>query len=65
MKREQPLIVYCANEGCEAAQELLYKLTQIGYCNTYYLKHGMEEARAKLAGIGRFLECGKTPSLAN
>ena len=59
VKREQPLIVYCANEGCEAAQELLYKLTQIGYCNTYYLKHGMEEARAKLAGVGRFLGCGK------
>ena len=54
VRREQPLIVYCANEGCEAAQELLYKLTQIGCCNTYYLKHGMEEARAKLAGVGRF-----------
>lgn len=53
--KERPLVVYCANDGCEAAQELLYKLTQIGHCNTYYMKHGMEEARAKLAGARGFL----------
>lgn len=53
--REHPLIVYCDRCACEDAQELLYKLTQVGYCNTYYFEHGMGEARAKMAGIKKFL----------
>lgn len=53
--REHPLIVYCDRCACEDAQELLYKLTQVGYCNTYYFEHGMGEARAKMAGIKNFL----------
>ena len=50
---ETPLVVYC--DGGAAAQELLYKLTQTGYCNTYYFQYGMAEARAKLAGMQRFM----------
>lgn len=53
--REQPLIVYCANEGCKAAQELLYTLTQLGYCNLFYFKHGMEEARNKVQPLQTFM----------
>ena len=53
--RERPIIVYCANEECKAAQELLYTLTQLGYCNIFYFKHGMEEARNKMQPLQTFM----------
>jgi hypothetical protein len=50
-----PFIVYCANETCAAAQELIHKMYEIGYCNVYYLKHGMHEARQKASTLRAFL----------
>lgn len=50
-----PFIVYCANEDCVAAQALIHKLYEIGYCNVYYLKHGMREARQKASTLQSFL----------
>jgi rhodanese-related sulfurtransferase len=36
-----PLVVYCANPQCLAAQALIEKLAHIGYCNVWYYKEGM------------------------
>lgn len=38
-----PFIVYCVNDTCSAAQALIEKLCELGYCNVYYMKHGMED----------------------
>jgi rhodanese-related sulfurtransferase len=60
---ESPLVVYCAKPKCTAAQDLMYKLTQRGYCNTYYFKGGMAEARERLGPLTRFLAHGR-PTLS-
>ena len=39
--RHTPLVVYCANPKCLAAQVLIEKLAHIGYCNVWYFKNGM------------------------
>lgn len=36
-----PLVVYCANPTCKAAQVVIEKLAHVGYCNVYYCKEGM------------------------
>lgn len=36
-----PLVVYCANPTCKAAQVVIEKLAHAGYCNVYYCKEGM------------------------
>lgn len=36
-----PLVVYCANPSCAAAQTLMEKLTHIGFCNVWYFPEGM------------------------
>ena len=51
-----PFIVYCAHEECVAAQELIHKLYELGYCNVYYMKHGMREAQQKLLRLKTFLD---------
>lgn len=39
--RHTPLVVYCANPTCKAAQVVIEKLAHVGYCNVYYCKEGM------------------------
>jgi hypothetical protein len=39
-----PLVVYCVDDQCAAAQALIVKLCALGYCNVYYMKHGMDDA---------------------
>lgn len=39
--KHTPLVVYCANETCEAAQHLIEKMAHVGYCNVWYFKAGM------------------------
>ena len=54
--RHTPFVVYCAHETCQAAQELIHKMYELGYCNVYYMKHGMHEAQAKTAKLRVFLD---------
>lgn len=51
-----PLIVYCAHDKCMAAQALIEKLCDIGYCNVFYFKHGMREALCKLKPMQNFVQ---------
>lgn len=53
--RHTAFVVYCANDTCLAAQELIHKMYELGYCNVFYLKHGMREAREKTARLMPFL----------
>jgi rhodanese-related sulfurtransferase len=50
-----PLMVYCTDETCPAAQVLIEKLCEAGYCNVYYLKGGVAEALQKTAPLRRLL----------
>lgn len=36
-----PLVVYCANPGCTAAQVLIESLAHLGWCNVWYFQEGM------------------------
>jgi thiol-disulfide isomerase/thioredoxin len=55
VRAESPLVVYCANAACEAAQRLLRTLATLGHCNAFYAKHGMDEAARKLGGTAAFV----------
>ena len=53
--RHTPFVVYCAHDTCQAAQELIHKMYELGYCNVFYLKHGMREAQEKTEKLRVFL----------
>lgn len=36
-----PIVVYCANPACAAAQAVIEMLTHRGFCNVWYFKEGM------------------------
>lgn len=61
-KRCQPrgrhtcFVVYCAHDTCLAAQELIHTMYELGYCNVFYLKHGMREAQEKTEKLRVFLQ---------
>jgi rhodanese-related sulfurtransferase len=57
-----PLMVYCVDETCSAAQVLIEKLCEAGYCNVYYLKGGIAEALQKTAPLRRLLTETSRPS---
>ena len=41
IKKETPLVVYCASEACSASKELIVKLADKGYENLFYMDAGM------------------------
>lgn len=48
--KAQDIVVYCANEDCDASPELAEKLTEMGYKNVWDFDNGMAGWRS--AGYG-------------
>lgn len=45
--KEQTIIVYCANKGCQASPNAARKLEEMGYENVYDYEGGIEEFKEK------------------
>ena len=43
IKKNTPMVVYCAKESCNAAKKLIVKLADKGYENLFYMPAGMME----------------------
>lgn len=42
IKKNIPLVVYCANKKCDAGKKLIFRLVHMGWENIYYMPDGME-----------------------